>query len=666
MLKKLFFVLLLLVVLAAGLFVTSEYAGVNIPVVSDFIETTMASAGVTPPGLAQTFTPTQDGYQFRNYSGRYPEGNMTVEDARQMFGDAVCTRLEGDSCIPHPKVINWVDSMNETMNEVGHCVGFTVSSDQFYSDIRSVAELGADTTFNLEREVPVLRTISQAYASYYASNVWTQEVRDKTPSEIVEALMALDEPADIGIFYPEYGRNGHSILAHTVVDQGNGIYHIMVYDSNRPGEDNVIVVDKNANTWVYAEGAVNPDEAAVDYKGDAETKSLSFVPLSAYNQALACPAEFAELCPATSGNFSILNIFGRGQALAETERGQIGQAGDSLVNTVPEGEFLPVRGELYSRQPPLMLIPSAEPFTLQAQSNEENEPLRISVANPTYSVVIDGLVGQPSQIEQLTFDPVAQQASFVAGGPQRPSMQFIFNHDGDIYSAQLLGLTFEAGQDLTVIADAAGGDLQLSSNTLNVENIVVVVARLTAAEEVVFASGDAAVTAGGSQALDLDGWDGAGEMTLLIDSENDGTYESENSLTNEPVADVLVDIGTADDIIETLQDVLPYLDDGQTAAVAGVLPTLGFSGNTLGNAYLELPDLQPNDLAGTLAGLGLSPDELGALIVSLRLDRDETRELLNELRLTADERTAVEEAIAKHLMLLDTLNEWEFLNAKDP
>lgn len=667
MLKKLFLVLLLLVALAAGVFVTSEYLGINIPIVSDFIDTTMETVGITPPGLAPNFVPTQDGYKFRNYSGRYPEGNMTIEDAHEMFGDAVCTRIEGDTCIPYPQVINWVDSMNETMNEVGHCVGFTVSSDQLYRNIRSVSELGAETTFALEQEVPVLRTISQAYASYYATNVWTQEVRGKTPSEIVDALLELDAPADMGIFYPEYGRNGHSVLAHSVIDKGNGFYHIMVYDSNRPGEDNAIIVDTNADTWFYADGAVNPDEASADYKGDAQTKSLSFVPISAYNQELACPAEFSEFCPVTTGNsFSILNIFGRGQALAETERGQIGQAGDRLVNTVPDGEFLPIRGELYSRQPPIMLIPSEETFTLQAQSNEENEPLQISVTNPTYSVVIDGLIGQPSQIEQLTFDPVAQQASFVAGGPQQPLIQFIFNQDGAVYSAQLSGLVFEAGQDLTVTVDAAAGDLQLASNTLNVEDVVVMVVRLTIDTETVFASEDAVVTAGGSQALDLNGWDGTNEMTILMDGDGDGTYESETSLPNQPVAEVLSKIRTADDTIESLQNVIPYLDDGQTRAVVETLPTLGFSGEALGNAYLELPDLRPNDLASTLADLGLSPEELGALIVSLRLDGDETRELLNNLRLTRDERTVVEEVIANRQMLLDTLSEWEFLNTGDP
>ncbi|MCA9916988.1 MAG: hypothetical protein KC445_03505, partial [Anaerolineales bacterium] len=276
MLKKISLILLLLILLAAGAYFASENMGINIPVVSDLIDQVKPAdeAGELPEDgepfdLTAVFTPNQDGYQFRNYSSRYPEGNLTIEDARAMFGDAVCTRLDGDTCVPHPNVVTWIESMNETMNEVGHCVGFTVSSDQLHTDIRSVAALGADKTFALEQEELVLRTISQAYASYYASNVWPQEVTDKTPTEIVEALLALGGPADIGIYYPKYGRNGHSILGHSVVEQGDGIYHIVVYDSNRPGEDNIIVVDTNQDTWFYADAAVNPDQPSGDYQGDA-------------------------------------------------------------------------------------------------------------------------------------------------------------------------------------------------------------------------------------------------------------------------------------------------------------------------------------------------------------------------------------------------------------
>ena len=685
MMKKVIFVLFLFLVLGASAFYASEYLGVAIPVVTDLIDSaqpstdadvvtdqidsTQSNTDAVPSETdsAASFSPDLDGYNFRNYSGRFPEGNMTIHEARAMFGDEVCTRLEGDTCIPHPKVLAWLDSMNETMNEVGHCVGFTVSSKQLHSEIRSVAELGADTTFALERETPVLRTISQAYSSYYASNVWAEEVRGKTPTEIIDALLELDAPVDIGIFQPEYGRNGHSILGHDVVDKGDGIYHIAVYDSNRPGKDNVIVVDTTLDTWFYADGAVNPDQPSSKYQGSAETKSLTFLPISAYNQPLECPADFAELCPAISDTrFSVLTLFGRGQALAETEDGMIGQSGDTLINTVPDGLFVPVRGELYSRQAPLMLIPDSEAFELQAQSNQADEALRIAVANPTYSIVIDGLVGQPGQIEQLTFDPANRELSFVAGGPQQPLIQLIFDQDGAVYSVQIAGLQLEAGQDLTATVDANNGDLQMTSAGLVINDAVILVARLTSAEEAVFANQNASFTPGAVQALDLDSWDGSGAMNFLVDEDGDGTFESTTPLTNEPVADVLPAIGAADTIFESLQNTLPYLGDTQTSAVAAVLPTLGFTAAELGSTYLQLPALQSNSLADTITPLDLAPKEMAHFLLALGLDMTDISEMLNYLQLPPSSKSAVEMAVEKRLELFDTLDEWDFLNTDDP
>ncbi|MCA9917404.1 MAG: hypothetical protein KC445_05595, partial [Anaerolineales bacterium] len=288
--------------------------------------------------------------------------------------------------------------------------------------------------------------------------------------------------------------------------------------------------------------------------------------------------------------------------------------------------------------------------------------MRLTVANPTYSVVVAGLIGQPGQIEQLAFDPVTQQVSFVAGGAQRPSIQFTFNQDGAVYTAQILGLEFGAGQDLTVTVDATNGALQVASNSLAVDEVVIVVARLTADDEAVFATQEAAVSADFGLAMDLDGWDGAGAMTFLVDEDGDGAYERDVPVPNEPVADVLGAIGEPEAIVGSLQNTLPYLDANQTGDVAEALPTLGLTGAELGQTYLALPSVQPDDLARTLTSLELPPTELGNFLVALRLNPTETTALLDDLGVAGEEKTAVANAITARQNLLDTLAEWEFLN----
>lgn len=618
-----------------------------------------------PPLL---FATEQDGFSFRNFSGRYKEGDLTLEETRALFGDAVCRRIRDGECIPHPKVVTWIDDINEEMNDVGHCIGFTVASSQLHQDESTVSALGAETTAALEREVPVLRTISQGYASFYASNVWTQEVRDKTPSEIVEALLLLDEPVDMGIYFPEYGRNGHSVLAHNVVEQGDGIYHILVYDSNRPGEDNIIVVDTISDTWFYAEGATNPDEPTLGYQGDAETKSLTYVPLTAYTEPLACPAEFAELCPANDGGdrFSVVRIIGAGEALVDAASGQIGRLGDALVNTIPGAQLLSVRGELYSRQQPVMMVPSDEPFTLQVQSEVADEDLKISVANPDYSVVVDGLVGQPEQLEQLRFDPISQQAEFVAGGLQLPSFEFVFTQDDEDYQVQLLNVFFEPGATLTAGFDPSSGDLRLDSSGIATEFAVLIVARLTDEEEAIFAASEVVISDEAPQALDLDGWDGVGALTVTRDDDGDGSYEAEVTLENQSIETLLRPLSKPELLMEMFQNLVPYQDDATRQTVAESLPSIGFGGGTLGEAYtVLLPQLDTAGLAEAVSELVLPPAQLGEFIVALNLDETETEQLLDILEVSDEERMAVQTAIEEQKAVNDALADWEFLNLQD-
>lgn len=614
-----------------------------------------------------TFISNEDGFQFRNYSSRFPEGNLTIAEARAMFGDNICKRVKNDgSCVPHPKVTAWLDYMNEMMNESGHCVGFTVSSSQIHSQFAPLPESDAAITYDLSREVPVLRTISQAYASFYASNVWTQEVSDKTPTEVLQAIMLADEPVDIGIYYPRYGLNGHSVLGHNVIDQGDGIFHILVYDSNRPGEDNVIVVDTNEDTWFYADGAVNPDEAVTDYRGDAESKSLAFTPMSAYNEPLACPSDFAELCSTNDGaRFSVIKLTGKGSALVDSVNGQLGGFGDALINTLPGGRLLAVRGELHSRQYPVLLLPSDELFTLQVQANQADEPLALSLASPTLSVVVEELLGQPDQIDQLNFDPTTQQADFVAGAQQRPSFQYSFAQGDDVYSVQIVGLGFNTGGTFGAAFDAASGDLQLNSDGLEDNQAVLIVSRLSPSGEAIFASPGVIIPSGVNQALDLDGWDGTGLLTLQTDEDGDGEYETTTDVENEPIVDALATVFSPELIVETLEKVLPHLNEEQSADVAAALPTLNLPGDVLGGAYLQFPALQPEDLAGSLLEANLTPDEIGEFTVALRLNPDETAVLLDQVELADGERTIVETTIAAQEEIVDALDEWDFQNTND-
>ena len=603
------------------------------------------------------FDPEANGFQFRNYTTRYPEGNMTIAEARSMFGDVVCTRVKDDGdCVPHPKVLTWVDNMNATMDEVGRCVGFTVASHQLLTAYRSVNDLGAEFAYELPTEIPVLRTIGEAYSSYYASNVWPQEVQGKTPTEIVEALLKLDEPVDIGIFAPQYGRNGHSILGYDVVNQGEGIFHIMVYDSNDPGKENFIVVDTVEDTWYYAEGAMNPDQPRGKYIGDAETKSLSFIPLSAYSQSLACPSDFVELCPNPDAErFSVVTFLGKGGALVKALGGQIGKIGEDLVNTITNARLLGVRGELYSRQQPLMLIPEEGALTVELSGADTNDPITLSIANPSFTVVVDQVVGQVGQVEQVALDPAVRTFNFTAGGSQRPVFQFTFTQGETVYFAVMDGLWLEAGQRLDVVADPATGQLTFASADLVDATSVLAIVRLSPQGETIFANQAFAVLPNGVT-LDLPRWDGAGAMPL----------QSGEPLTNQPLTEVLGAMPARNAAFNVLPNLVPYLNDVQTEEVQTAVPQLGLLSMDLGTFYLQQPKAQPDALAPVLAALEYSPFGLANFAAALRLPQEAADQLINELELPEEDRQTFQDSLQSRYRVFDAVDEWDFLNTDEP
>jgi hypothetical protein len=634
---------------------------------SEAVSPTTQPAGDTA-AAGSVFRSNPYGFSFPNYAGRFPEGNLTADQVREMFGDEVCAQIEGDTCVPRPEVSLWIDDMNRKM-EGGHCVGFTVAAFQLYDGDLDPAEFAAGSTYEIDQNVAIMQTIAQGYASYYASNVWPETVREKTPAEIVEALLALDEPVDLSIFQPGF-RGGHSMLAYDVVDQGEGLYRILVYDNNRPNEENFVVVDTKADTWFYAQGAVNPDEPSGNYQGDAQTKTLEYVPLSAYNQPLACPAQFdfsqaAEASEEGEG-FSLISIASQGEVLIETALGKIGSWGGELISDLPGGRLLFPRGELFHRHAPDIYLPAGEAFTLQIQGGDQAEMAAVTIIDREMTLVVDELATEPEQMSQLFVSAADHQTRFTAGGSQAPTFKMTMNMDGADYLFTLGGVDFAGSQSLELGMDEAN-HLAIAGDG-GVANARLIVAQVTEEETAVFASSSLGLSAGETGLLDFAGWDGSGEMGLMVDTDGDGQADREVMLENEPVASLIAGAETAEQIISLLGSATPYLDGPQIAELHTVLLGMGLSGREWGQILFALPELKPSGdaLAALVSQMGLSLDDLAQFIVQLNLSEAEINSLLDGLDLSEEERSVVLEKVAALYVVEQLLVEWEFLNSDDP
>src|SRR5262249_25616207 len=146
----------------------------------------------------------------------------------------------------------------------GHCMGFSVTSIEFFKHVRNTADFGAKTAFKL----PIQGNVS--LQSLLAEN-WTFQdlpsVERKrvvgTPAAIVRALVqslnSQNELYTIAIFKRD-GSGGHAITPFAIEDKGGGKFAILVYDNNFPGVIRAIKVNATANTWHYI-GGPDPRDA---------------------------------------------------------------------------------------------------------------------------------------------------------------------------------------------------------------------------------------------------------------------------------------------------------------------------------------------------------------------------------------------------------------------
>lgn len=599
-----------------------------------------------------------DGFSFRNYGRGYPEGDFTITDLRELFGNGVCSRidLDGEACIPSAEAQQWIDDRNADM-KAGHCIGFTVTSYRFAEGELQPATFNAsaDAPFDITQEPAIMRTIALNGSLYWVKSVWSSEVSG-TPRDIIDALIALGEPVDLSIFLPGL-IGGHSLLAYGVEEVAPQQYHILVYDNNFPGEEAFVEVDYEANTWRYAQGAVNPDEAAAPYEGDAVTETLRFIPLSAYETATCpfCPADADEENDET---ITLVSVLGQGEMLIKTALGTIGSVAGELINEIPGARLILLRGQLSANGAPDVVLPAGTDFTVEFNGLE-----RVSSMNPNLSLVVDHLA--PSrQNNRLTVAPNGQDVEFQAGGKQSPSLSVTIRQDDASYQATLLGVDFSDGQGVSMGAAESGDGLELRSQEIDVTDATLLLTRLTDEDEVVFATTALNIKDGGGVTLDIAKWDGSGGIDQFKDEDGDGSYDERPAeLKNEPLDDVLreSDLDQVSNIIEAFS---PFLGDRGLEAILASLAEGNLSGQAIGQILQPL-HLSDEQLIKVIPPLSLPVPEVGELIFALRLEPERVEVVSTGLDLGDKDEAELRVYLDNLALFHQIISDWTFLKTDD-
>lgn len=648
------------------------------------VEEVLAAAAARGLVWDTGFRATANGFGFENYGGDFPEGNFTAADAAGFWGDAaICATGSGESCVPKPSAQAWIDAANAA-GDGGHCAGFTVAAFRLFDGALDPALLGAASTPQLERSVPVMRRLALDFQMQFLPEIYAATVNG-TPLEIVQKLQKEKGPVDIGIYAPD-GAGGHSVVGYGLEDLGSNQYKILVYDNNWPGRENYIEVDGTANKWIYSLSATNPKEDSGAWYGDAATQTLNYVPRAAYKPNgtgytlpfAKAPGALRLARPATAGaagntSFSLNtnNAAGANVALLlSTPDGKtVGVGSDGVLhNDIPGATIVRPKGVVQRRpvarkfdpgvkltvapivsvQPPVISVPAAGAYSV-AVTGAAAATAELHAVGPGFAFAASGVQAGAGQTagDAITINPAAGSVNYAPAGAAKPVLTLTTaGADGETVFT-LGGVSFEAGQQLTVQVDPIAGTLGLSGTNIGKDNLVLVATKVDNDGAInTFATDGIVLAATGSQVLDFGAWDGSGAMSMGIDADGDGTLESTRELADEPLGAVINDLGSAAQISEGMAASATYMDDADTASFLAALAVAGFSADEFGRVLQSLneADFSAAELQVFVVEAGLA-DDLGLFAA-----------FAHTLGLDAEEFSGLTEALGFDAAALETLN----------
>lgn len=504
------------------------------------------------------FRPEVNGFAIPNYGGEgvdpksgqtFPVVNLTPVEMRRMFGDAVCaaTPDASGSCPLTPPADRWMQEENASMKG-GHCEGFAVLSQLIYSGVVDVQKFGAVKTFDLE--VPGNEVLQRELAYWFAtqSAIWGKQ-QSLSPKEMVDYLneQYAKDARDLfrlGIT-KEDKTGGHAITAYAVKDQGNGIFWVMVYDNNYPGEERHMTVDANANTWEY-EAAINPTVQPDLYKGGVNNPVF----LAANQPRLGtfdCPfcatggssGKGGNNLAAVAPSFNEFYSEGYINVELQDEKGhRIGyDENGKFINEISEAYMEPSFNETLKEVAPTIKMPTGMDFTAYIWGDKEaaSIPASLVMIGKGFYIGIDDLIMAPDQEDQLFVDGGGDAMNYKTDAQESPTIIAGVEQPGADFELSLKAVKVLKGTDIAVNFDQKESTFAFQTTSDGPAEFEISIQRLDKdGKEEIFDLGDTPLTieSGKLMYFYFGKWEGQGSnLEIGYDENGDGKIE-ESEITN--------------------------------------------------------------------------------------------------------------------------------------
>ena len=484
------------------------------------------------------FTPEQNGFSFENYGDDIPATNLTADELRRMFGDEVCADINGDQCILTPPAEQWMDQINESMGG-GHCEGMAVLSLMMYTGQVSPADFGGSVASDLDVNDEALQKEIAYWWATQATDPTASSVVRGTPMEILETVRQMDvngETYTIGI-YNDRGE-GHAITPFGVQDKGDGLYAILVYDNNYPGETRELFIDSRDGSWTY-ETSINPQVETDVWSGNAETETLDLTPTSARVETQACPfceGGFTSTNKLAAADQLVNQFFldGDGHILITDENGnRLGYVNGEIVNEISGASYTRYRMLASGETPePIYAVPAGLDVTITIDGTDLTEETLTDLVmiGAGYTIGVEGIYLTPGQVDAAYFYPTDQMIAYETESDESPSIIFgVENPDADyyfeVYGADMLG-----GGVITAWLDSSAGDLLINTEKLSGEgSFNFYLTRITDEAEEEFYAEDIVLNEGALIYVNYAEWTDANPEGIYfgVDLDGDGEVDEE-------------------------------------------------------------------------------------------------------------------------------------------
>ena len=356
---------------------------------------------------------TLDNYKKGNYEGPAPLNSLSL---RRTLGDGVCQDAKKiDPKTGECKLILGAEllaQMIESAGAGGHCFGIAAAAAALYNGQLPANQVGASglgINANNQMGNPAVQTITRLYGTqYFNNNFLTDIYAGQSPTEIVQTLIKTLPSGQVPFLLSIVSEiGGHGITPYAVLDRGNGLFDIAVYDNNFPFRALALTVDTNTDSFVYT-SATNPNSPTYTWS----TATNAAISLTSIDEILA-----VQPCQVCRGKDT-----GTLLAFSSWDIKNNGLLGITLLDTQGNG----LASDLYRKMAPLN------------PANQEQVSAPLIVINPGVEFTVEvaaGALVTPQSLEVYAMSNGASDVLTLEDIPAQSTVKFAVYEKGTIFSA---------------------------------------------------------------------------------------------------------------------------------------------------------------------------------------------------------------------------------------